>query len=78
MQSNMARAKADTLAKIRKALEHHSPGPLSEEERAEIIVALREYERLLSQAVTDDEIGVVLKAISEDATILNAAARTEG
>jgi hypothetical protein len=77
VETRMTRAKAETLAKIRHALEHHSPGPLSEEERAEIIVALREYERLLSKAVTDDEIGIVLKAISEDAVILNAAARND-
>jgi hypothetical protein len=73
----MAQAKADTLAKIRSALERHSPGSLTDEERLEIVGALREYERLLSAAETDDEIGVVLKAISEDVVILNAAARRD-
>jgi hypothetical protein len=50
---------------------------LSDKERIEILAALREYERLLAAAVTDDEIGIVLKVISEDAVILNAAARRD-
>jgi hypothetical protein len=77
VKSVSAQAKVETLTRIRDALEHHSPGGLDDEERLEILVALREYGRLLSAAVTDDEIGIVLKAISEDAVILSAAARTD-
>ena len=76
MESEMAKAKTETLRRITFTLENVSVEGLSDEERAkhlEAFATLREYARLLSQAVSDQEIAIVLSAIIEDPVIASFA-----